>query len=101
MDSALHTGLFFFFGEVALWAGPSTAPQAEGALVVEGVVFRLADSLAAVSASSAAAEAVLSVVCAGPRVTALDAGPLVDALGEGVGLLPKEGKLSSSRVGAA
>ena len=42
--------------------------------------------------SSAASAAVLSVVCAGP---------LVEALGEGVGLLAREGKLSSSRVGGA
>lgn len=92
MVSAFHTALLFFSGVVALCAGPSTAPQAEGTLV--GVALGLGESLAAaaVSLSSAASAALLSVVCAGP---------LVEALGEGVGLLAREGKLSSSRVGGA
>lgn len=87
---------------MALCARPSTAPQAEG-IFVEGVGLWLAASLAAaaVSTSSAAAEAGLSSLCAGPLVPARDEGPWVDALGEGVGLLARDGKLSSSRMGAA
>lgn len=59
-----------------------------------GVALGLGESLAAaaVSPSSAASAVLLSVVCAGP---------LVEALGEGVGLLAREGKLSSSKVGGA
>ena len=90
MDSAFQTALFFFSGVVALCASPSTAPQAEGAL--GGAGFGLADALAVVPSSSAASAVLLSLLCEGP---------LVDALGEGEGLVAREGKLSSSRLGGA
>ena len=102
MESPFHAVLIFFLGEVALCARPSTAPQAEG-ILAEGLALWLGGSLAAaaVSPASAAAEAGLSSLCARPLLAALVEGPFVDALGEGVGLLARDGKLSSSRAGAA
>lgn len=91
MESALLIQavlLFFFSGVVALWALPSTLPQTEGVL------------LTALGTSAALG---LSESC--DSATAVEvpsmAGPVAAALGEGPGLVAREGKLSSSKLGGA
>jgi len=84
--------LLFFSGLVALWALPSTLPQTEGTFWT-ALGFSAALGLS-VSSESATAEA------SGAGVSA-EAGPFAAALGEGPGLVAKEGKLFSSRLGGA
>ena len=84
--------LLFFSGLVALWALPSTLPQTEGTFWT-ALGFSAALGLS-VSFDSASAEA----SGAGQSV---EAGPFAAALGDGPGLVAKEGKLFSSRLGGA
>ena len=84
--------LLFFSGLVALWALPSTLPQTEGTFWT-ALGFSAALGLS-VLFDSASAEA----SGAGPSA---EAGPFAAALGDGPGLVAKEGKLSSSRLGGA